>query len=109
MRVLVDLVDSIGTSIRFIFLLFFLAIFGFGILMTAGASYVAPKVAEEVADRADRYAEREFQRKRDKELGKSGWGSGSNSTASRKSARGTAQGEFGEDNGGWADERRDRY
>ena len=105
MRVLVDLIDSIGTSIRFIFLLFFLAIFGFGILMTAGASYVAPKVAEEVADRADRYAERELQMKRDKELGKSGWGYSS----SPERARGTTQGEFGEDNGGWADERGDRY
>ncbi len=105
MRVLVDLIDSIGTSIRFIFLLFFLAIFGFGVLMTAGMTYVAPKVAEEVGERADRYAEREFQRKRNKELGKSGWGH----TSSSGAARTPTQGEFGEDNGGWADERPNRY
>lgn len=101
MRVLVDLVDSIGASIRFIFLLFFLAIFGFGAVVSCGAAYVAPKVAESVADRADSYSERSLQAERDKEFGREGWGQGAGRTDSRSSG---SDG-FGEDNGGWADER----
>lgn len=100
MRVLVDLVDSIGASIRFIFLMFFLAIFGFGILVTAGATYVAPKVADSVVDRADRYEDRLEQARRDRELGSEGWGYG---------AGGSNSDGFGEDDGGWADDYDSRY
>ncbi|WP_298468205.1 hypothetical protein [uncultured Erythrobacter sp.] len=100
MRVLVDLVDSIGASIRFIFLMFFLAIFGFGILVTAGATYVAPKVADSVVDRADRYEDRLEQARRDRELGSEGWGYGAGSSNTRSP---NADG-FGEDDGSWADD-----
>ncbi|MEM8724546.1 MAG: hypothetical protein AAGE86_03395 [Pseudomonadota bacterium] len=106
MRVLVDLVDSIGTSIRFIFLLFFLAIFGFGILVTAGATYVAPKVAETVAERADTYSERALQAEHNRDLGREGWGY--NASSNRRA--GSAQDDgFGEDETGWADDRDNRY
>ena len=104
MRVLVDLVDAIGTSIRFIFLLIFLAIFAFGFLLTAGVSYVAPKVVEDVGERADRYVDRYDRRLQSYELGKEGWGHSSSPGAARASTRG----EFGEDNGGWVDERPNR-
>ncbi len=96
MRVLVDLVDSIGTSIRFIFLLFFLAIFGFGILVSAGAYYVAPKVADSVAERAATYEERADAAAYNREMGRDGWG--------HKSSQQHTAGQFGEDNTGWEDD-----
>jgi len=101
MRVLVDLIDSIGTSIRFIFLLIFLAIFGFGILITAGVSYVAPKVADSVVEQAERYDDRASAAAHNREMGRDGWGHRSGETRDREHA----VGQFGEDNGGWANER----
>ncbi len=101
MRVLVDLIDSIGTSIRFIFLLFFLAIFGFGAFLAAGAYYVAPKVADSVAERAATYEERADIAAHNREMGSEGWGHKS----SRAQTREQSAGQFGEDNGGWADDR----
>jgi len=100
MRVLVDLIDSIGTSIRFLFLLFFLAIFGFGILMTAGMSYVAPQVAESVAGSAERYQSRAEAAAKNREMGLDGWGHNSGRTVDATQSAG----EFGEDNGGWAED-----
>lgn len=105
MRVIVDVIDSIGTSIRFIFLLFFLAILGFGAFLTAGAVYVAPKVADSVAERAASYDERADAAAHNREMGRDGWGRKSG----RSSANNHTDGQFGEDNGGWADDGRRRY
>ncbi len=105
MRVLVDLIDSIGTSIRFIFLLFFLAIFGFGALISAGAFYAAPKVADSVAAHAERYEERAEAAAHNREMGQEGWGYRSGDASERKNTAG----QFGEDNGGWADDNQYRY
>ncbi|QUL38092.1 hypothetical protein [Erythrobacter sp. JK5] len=100
MRAIVDLVDSIGSSIRFIFLLIFLTILGFGLMFTAGASYVAPQVADKVVERAERFGERAIEEERLRRLGTEGWGH----TTSGRVASTRTEGQFGEDEGGWAEE-----
>lgn len=78
MRALVDIISTVTNSIRFIFLLFFLCIMGFGLMMTAGASYVAPQAVDKLADKAIEAAEisaRESEvRARNYQMSREGWG-----------------------------------
>ncbi|MEL7219170.1 MAG: hypothetical protein AAGK01_12155 [Pseudomonadota bacterium] len=104
MRAVVDVIDSIGASIRFIVMMFFLAIFAFGALIAFGATYVAPQVADTMIERAAGDEDRYNSMRHDREMGGEGWGYGSGSKAAKRQKY---VGEFGEDNGGWAEE--DRY
>lgn len=109
MRALVDVVTSITSSIRFIAALFFLCFFAFGLMVTAGTSYVAPKAAETIADRAERMGDKAIEaaqiEARNAQLGQDGWGYSNEPVQSANGAAdaGASQGSFGEDNGGWAD------
>lgn len=109
MRAIVDIVTSVTGIFRFIALLFFLCIFGFGLMITAGTSYVAPKAAESIAKRAESVSEKAIEaaqlEARNAQLGQEGWGYSNEPVRSSGSASdgGSASGEFGEDSGGWAD------
>lgn len=78
MRVLVDLVDSFTGIVRFIIGAFVLVGFGTAILLTAGVSYVAPKVADGASERVAQLGEKAIEEARDarreRELAKDGWG-----------------------------------
>ncbi|MEO1221923.1 MAG: hypothetical protein AAFY42_11305 [Pseudomonadota bacterium] len=52
MRVLVDLVDSFTGIVRFIILAMMVVGLGITLILTVGASYVAPKLAEDTTERA---------------------------------------------------------
>lgn len=81
MRVLVDLVDSFTGMVRFIILAMMVVGLGITLILTAGASYVAPKVAEDVGERATLLGERAIEEARDarreREFAQDGWGYGS--------------------------------
>lgn len=61
-----------------IFGLFFLCVFGLGLLFTGSASYVAPKVADSMGERAERITEKamaaEAAHSRNRALAADGWG-----------------------------------
>ncbi|MEM9501015.1 MAG: hypothetical protein AAF941_04140 [Pseudomonadota bacterium] len=100
MRTLVDLIDSVTSSVRFIFLLFFLAILGLGLIMTVGASVVAPAAVDSIGERAERVSNRAIEaaqtETRNAQLARDGWGYSDSVDANESD-------EFGEDAGGWAD------
>ena len=81
MRALVDLVDSFTGMVRFAIVAMLLVGFGFTLILTVGASYVAPKVVEDYGERASQLGERAIQEarqaRRDHELAQDGWGYGS--------------------------------
>jgi hypothetical protein len=78
MRALVDIVTTITGSIRFIFGLFFLCIFGLGLMVTAGATYIAPVAAEKVAEKAEKAHDKAIKAAREEARNRSyaadGWG-----------------------------------
>ncbi|MEP0190355.1 MAG: hypothetical protein ABJP70_07030 [Erythrobacter sp.] len=78
MRIFADVIGSAFGSIRFIFGLFFLCIFGLGLLFTGGASYIAPKAVDSVAARAERIGDKalaaEAAHSRNRALAAEGWG-----------------------------------
>ncbi len=86
MQTLADIIGNVMGSIRFLFLLFFCAIMGIGLLLTAGTSYVAPQVAENVADRAERVTNRAIEAAeeahRNEQLAQEGWGYGAGNDSS---------------------------
>ncbi|WP_298308488.1 hypothetical protein [uncultured Erythrobacter sp.] len=103
MRVLVDLVDSFTGMVRFIIGAVLLVGFGLVFILTAGASYVAPKVAEGATERAAQLGERAIEEaraaQRDHELAQDGWGygSGGNDSSRSRSSNDRRSG------GGWGD------
>ena len=58
MRGLVDIIGTVSGSIRFIIGMFFLCIFGLGLVLTVGAGVIAPKAAEKVAETAERASDK---------------------------------------------------
>ncbi|MEP3050932.1 MAG: hypothetical protein ABJP48_07490 [Erythrobacter sp.] len=80
-QAIIDLVENVTSSIRVVFMLLFLAVFGVAAVMTAGASFVAPKVVGEVAERAERANNRAIdaaeEARRNNQLAREGWGYGS--------------------------------
>lgn len=107
MRVLVDLVDSFTGMVRFIIGAIFLVGFGLVFILTAGASYVAPKVAEEAGERATQFGEMAIEEaraaQRDHELARDGWGYGSGDDSSSRSQASRDRGGGGD---GWGDDAR---
>lgn len=78
MRSLVDIVDNLTGVVRLIIGAIVLIGFGVTFMMTAGVSYVAPKVAADYGERAERIGEQAIQaaqeEARARELAKDGWG-----------------------------------
>ncbi|MEM1052750.1 MAG: hypothetical protein AAGI28_11710 [Pseudomonadota bacterium] len=89
MRVLIDMVDRVAAIVRFAAGAMVLVIFTYAIVVTFGASYVAPKVAENMGDRATRFGEMPLEEarvtEREHRLAQDGWGYGStDNDSSRK-------------------------
>lgn len=78
MQALVDIVGNVVGGVRFLFLLFFITVMGFGLLMTGGTAYVAPKVVESVSERAEKVSDRAIKAAEDahrnEQLAAEGWG-----------------------------------
>ena len=110
MRVLVDLVDSFTGMVRFAIGALFLFGFLVFLVITAGASYVAPKVAEEAGERATLLGERAIeearQAKRESELARDGWGYGSSDGGQRGRSGSGSQDRYRSGDGDWGDETR---
>lgn len=106
MRALVDMIDSVTGTVRFLAGLFALCVFAFVLIMTAGVSYMAPKVTEEATQSATAFGERALaearEERREHELAQDGWGYGSAAPASggQRSERGGRGNDRSE---GWGD------
>ncbi len=78
MRALVDIVENLTSSVRYIFGAIVLGIMVVGLMMTAGASYVGTKAVDSIGDRVERVSQEaikaEFEARRAEELAKDGWG-----------------------------------
>lgn len=102
MRALVDLVDSFTGMVRFIIVAMMLVGLAIGLMLTAGVSYVAPKVAEGATERAAQLGELAIEEARDarreRDLAREGWGYDSGDSG------GSSEGGSGD--GGWGDEAR---
>lgn len=115
MRAIVDLVDSFTGIVRFIVVAMMVVGLAITLLMTAGVSYVAPKVAENMGERATQLGERAITEARDarreRELAQDGWGYGNSGSgqerASSRSSSDVRQGYgSGSEGDGWGDEAR---
>lgn len=80
MRALVDIVQNVTSSIRFI--IGMLVLFGMviGLMLTLGATYVAPKAADSFAERAERFGDKaiaaEQKQRVAEQMAEDGWGYG---------------------------------
>ncbi|MBI1403853.1 MAG: hypothetical protein GC147_11640 [Porphyrobacter sp.] len=78
MRVLVDIVENLTSSIRFIVGMLVLCGLGVGLMLTIGVSYVAPKAADSLGERAERVSAKAIraaqEERRAKEMARDGWG-----------------------------------
>lgn len=103
MRALVDIVENVTSSIRFVIGLFVLAGMVVGLMLTIGVSYAAPKAADSMAERAERVGEKAIEaaqaEQRAREMGKDGWGYG----AATNSADSGGKPSKSADDDGWAD------
>ena len=115
MRAIIDLVDSFTGMVRFIIVAVMVVGLGITLLMTAGVSYVAPKVAENVGERATQLGEQAIaearEARREHDLAQDGWGYGSgNSSDSAAQVRSSSDARRGFGSGpngdGWGDEAR---
>lgn len=99
MRALVDIVQNVTSSIRYIIGIIVFAIIAFGMMFSAGIAFVAPKAAESVAESAERMGDKAIAAKQKQrvaeEMAADGWGYGA--------AAATTGGESGEAGDGWAD------
>lgn len=81
MRALVDMIDSVTSTVRFVVGLLVLGVFAVIFVIIAGASYMAPKVSEDATEKAAAFGERAIAEARlearEAELAQDGWGYGS--------------------------------
>lgn len=98
MRVLVDIVENVTSSIRFIVGLFVVAGLLIGLFFTAGVASVAPEVVERVGEKA--IAAEKAQRVAH-EMGKDGWGYSAAAAAAGEPDASTDDGSAADD--GWAE------
>lgn len=80
MRALVDIVQNVTSSIRFVIGGLLVVVFLIGLMLSASFAYVAPQAAEKVAERAESIGEKAIaaeQRQRVAEdMAQDGWGYG---------------------------------
>jgi len=109
MRALVDLIDSVTSTVRFVIGLMVLGVFGTIFVIVAGASYMAPKVSEEATQKAAAFGERAIaearQERRDQELAQDGWGYGSAAPVNGET-RSTSRSRDDQYGDGWGDSAR---
>ncbi|MFU7528390.1 hypothetical protein [Qipengyuania sp. ASV99] len=110
MRAFVEIVENMTGVVRLIIGALVLCSLGFGLLMTLGMTYVAPKVAQDYGERAERIGERAIaaaqEEARARALAEDGWGYG-DPAASQDSAvppsDAAANGTSVNSSGGWGD------
>ncbi|MEP0391724.1 MAG: hypothetical protein ABJ205_15330 [Erythrobacter sp.] len=105
MRALIDLVDSFTGIVRFIIVAIILVGLSLALMLTAGVSYVAPKVANGATERAAQIGELAIEEarnaQRDRDLAKDGWGYDSGNSRQDRSANSRNR---DSDGGGWGDD-----
>lgn len=78
MRVFVNIVENLTSSIRYVIGVVVLGIMVVGLFMTVGASYVGHKAVDTIGERVERLGEEairaEQEARRSEELAKDGWG-----------------------------------
>lgn len=93
MRALVDIVENLTSSIRFIIGLLVLAGLGIGLMLTIGFSYAAPKAADSLATRAERVGEKAIkaaqQERLAEDMAEDGWGYGAATASARTGDKNT--------------------
>lgn len=104
MRALVDIVQNVTSSIRFVIGGLLVVIFLIGFMLSASFAYVAPQAAESVAERAEKMGDKALeaaQRQRVAEdMAQDGWGYGA---ASATTGQGSPEaGETAPTDDGWA-------
>ncbi|MCL9983267.1 MAG: hypothetical protein NBV60_08935 [Erythrobacter sp.] len=104
MRALVDIVQNVTSSIRFIVGGLLVVIFLIGLMLSASFAYVAPQAAEKVAERAESIGDKAIaaeQRQRvAQDMAQDGWGYGA---ASATAGQGSPEdGETASGDDGWA-------
>lgn len=104
MRALVDIVQNVTSSIRFIVGGLLVVIFLIGLMLSASFAYVAPQAAEKVAERAESIGDKAIsaeQRQRvAQDMAQDGWGYGA---ASATAGQGSPEvGETATVDDGWA-------
>lgn len=102
MRALVDMVDNFTGTVRFIICAMVVVGLGAAFMLTAGVSYVAPKVAEDYGERAERIGEKAIaaaqEEARAHDLAKDGWG-----YSEPRAGSGASRDAGGDEVGGWGD------
>jgi hypothetical protein len=105
MRALVDIVQNVTSSIRFIIGAMVLLVFLIGLMLSASIAYVAPQAAETVAEKAETMGDKAIaaaQRQRVAEdMAEDGWGYGAATATTGQGA--PEDGETGSSDDGWAD------
>lgn len=108
MRALVDLVDSLSGTVRFFIFAIMLGGIAITVVMTAGVSYVAPKVAADYGERAERFGERAIAAAREEaraqELARDGWGYDNSQSAGSQRTGDAYGGSDRDGSGGWGSE-----
>ena len=106
MRALVDMIDSVTSTVRYIVGLLVLGVFAVILVIIGGASYMAPKVSEDATEKAAAFGERAIaearMEMREAELAQDGWGYGSAGPVEgdTRSSRGSR---YGSGDDGWGD------
>lgn len=80
MRAFFSIVETLLDSVRFIIGMIVLVIMGLGLMLTFGASYVAPKAVDSLGERVERAGEKRIRAKQQErvaeEMAEDGWGYG---------------------------------
>ncbi|MCK0098482.1 hypothetical protein MWU38_03710 [Qipengyuania sp. S6317L1] len=105
MRALVDMIDSVTSTVRFVVGLLVLGVFAVIFVIIAGASYMAPKVSEDATEKAAAFGEKAIAEARlemrEAELAQDGWGYGSAGSVDRETgSRRQQSADYGD---GWGD------
>jgi hypothetical protein len=78
MRSLVDIVENVTSSIRYVVGALFLLFVCLGLFVTVAASFVVPVAVDKMGERAERLGERaiqaELEQRRAEQLARDGWG-----------------------------------
>ena len=78
MRVFIDIIENLTSSIRYVIGIIVLGIMAVGLFMTIGATYVSHKAVDTFGERVERLGEEAIQAEREarraEELAKDGWG-----------------------------------
>lgn len=106
MRALVDIVQNVTSSIRFVVGMLVLLCMAIGLMLTAGVAYVAPKATESVVDGAERVGEMAIEAEQKQrvaeDMAEDGWGYGAATASAGGDPAKSPGGSYGSGDDGWA-------